>query len=288
MRFLVTGASGFIGNELVQCLIDRGHDVVAMSRKGSPRELQCTHESVEFVKHDLSNPIKDVRTKFGELDGIAHLAWHGLPNYQAAYHCEQNLQMSYRFLASMVDEGYQNIFVSGTSLEYGMINGCIAETEETAPVTAYGMAKDGLRRMLEDLKQSKFFNLTWGRIFYLTGQTRGGSSLLAQLAHAVHVGEKRFLMSGGEQLRDYLPVATTAKIIASLLESKSDIGPINICSGSPVSVRSLVERWLRENQAEIELVLGYYPYPEYEPMEFWGGREKLDTFLEVDFCADKT
>ena len=52
--------------------------------------------------------------------------------------------------------------------------------------------------------------------------------------------------------------------------AQHDIGAVNICSGKPISVRRLVEQWLDENNYKIELNLGHYPYPDYEPMAFWG------------------
>ena len=87
-------------------------------------------------------------------------------------------------------------------------------------------------------------------------------------------------MSGGEQLRDYLPIAEVAKCLVSLAMARCDNGVVNICSGKPISVRKLVERWIEENEWSIKLNLGYYPYPDYEPMAFWGERKKLDHCLE--------
>ena len=80
-------------------------------------------------------------------------------------------------------------------------------------------------------------------------------------------------MSGGEQLRDYLSVVDVARQIVKLAMAESEIGSVNICSGKPISVRRLVEQWLEENKWEIDLNLGYYPYPSYEPMAFWGANE---------------
>ena len=54
---------------------------------------------------------------------------------------------------------------------------------------------------------------------------------------------------------------------------------MNVCSGRPVSVRRLVEGWIRDNGWTIDLNLGHYPYPDYEPMAFWGERRKLDRIL---------
>ena len=88
-------------------------------------------------------------------------------------------------------------------------------------------------------------------------------------------------MSGGEQLRDYLPVTDVAKYLVALALARKDIGVVNICSGKPISVRKLVEAWVEENGWAIDLNLGYYAYPDYEPLAFWGTRSKLDNYTEV-------
>jgi hypothetical protein len=52
-------------------------------------------------------------------------------------------------------------------------------------------------------------------------------------------------------------------------------GIFNVCSGQPVTVRRLVEDHLAARGRQIHLNLGFYPYPDYEPMRFWGDNEKL-------------
>ncbi len=37
---------------------------------------------------------------------------------------------------------------------------------------------------------------------------------------------------------------------------------------------------IAERRANIKLNFGYYPYPDYEPMAFWGDRHRLDAILE--------
>ncbi len=132
-----------------------------------------------------------------------------------------------------------------------------------------------LRRQLEYLQQVQPFNLTWARLFYLYGEGQAENSLLPQLRKAVERGDTVFNMSGGEQLRDYLPVTEVAKYLVALAMTDQDHGIVNICSGKPVSVRKLVEGWIKENSWPVNLNLGYYPYPDYEPMAFWGDQKKL-------------
>jgi dTDP-6-deoxy-L-talose 4-dehydrogenase (NAD+) len=86
-------------------------------------------------------------------------------------------------------------------------------------------------------------------------------------------------MSGGEQLRDYLPVEDVANHIVNLVEHGELDGIYNSCSGDPISVRRLVERRIREKGSNIELNLGHYPYPDYEPMAFWGGTDKFNNAM---------
>ena len=88
-------------------------------------------------------------------------------------------------------------------------------------------------------------------------------------------------MSGGQQLRDYLPITEVAKCLVSLAMGNRDNGIVNVCSGKPISVRKLVEGWIKEHNWPIKLNLGHYPYPDYEPMAFWGECQKLDRCLKL-------
>jgi nucleoside-diphosphate-sugar epimerase len=152
---------------------------------------------------------------------------------------------------------------------------------ETKPSNPYGYAKDALRKQLEFFKVIKPYNLTWARLFYMYGENQPSTSLYPMLREAVKRGDKVFNMSGGEQLRDYLPVKEVARQIVSLALTQSDIGPANICSGKPITVHEQIEKWLDANNWKIGLNLGYYPYSDYEPMEFWGVRQSLDIELDI-------
>ena len=86
-------------------------------------------------------------------------------------------------------------------------------------------------------------------------------------------------MSGGEQLRDYLPVEMVAEYVCRITLSEVD-GIVNCCSGEMISVRRLVEDKVAELGAEIELKRGVYGYPVYEGMAFFGDDRKLKEVLE--------
>jgi hypothetical protein len=52
---------------------------------------------------------------------------------------------------------------------------------------------------------------------------------------------------------------------------------INCCSGRPISVFDLVRQRCETRGSSIQLNRGHYPYPDYEPMAFWGVPAKLDS-----------
>ena len=86
-------------------------------------------------------------------------------------------------------------------------------------------------------------------------------------------------MSSAEQLRDYVPVNEVAASLVALALRQKDAGVVNLCSGKPISLRNLVEGWLKDNGWTINLNLGHHPYPDYEPMAFWGNSQKLEEIL---------
>jgi nucleoside-diphosphate-sugar epimerase len=274
MRIAVSGATGFIGRHVLAELALRDVDVVAISRAApAPRER------LRWVQMDVNSPPVDAFEQLGRPDGLIHLAWGGLPNYRALHHFEREAPDHYRFLSQVIKQGLSSLVVAGTCFEYGMQSGLLTESMDVKPDNPYGFAKDTLRRELEYLRRGHPFSFAWGRLFYLYGEGQAESSLLPLLRKAVASGEKVFNMSGGEQIRDYLSVVEAAKAFVSLAVGKSDAGVLNICAGKPVSVRRFVEQAVSENGWDIELNLGFYGYPDYEPFAFWGDRSKLEAVL---------
>lgn len=279
MKILVTGATGFIGNYVVEELMKFGYDIIATSRTRSKASEMSWWEKVKYVECDLDSSI-DFYKKFNSPDLVIHLAWDGLPNYTESFHYEKNLPANYAFLKNLIISGLKDLTVLGTCFEYGLASGCLTEETVTEPVTPYGLAKDTLRKFVESLRIKNQFNFNWIRLFYVYGKNQNKNSLVSQIEAAIENEEEVFNMSGGEQLRDYLPVKKAAEFIVRITLQKEITGIINCCSGKPVSVRKFVEDYLQNKKSEIKLNLGYYPYVDYEPFAFWGNNSKLENILK--------
>lgn len=281
MKVLVTGTTGFIGKHVINELLKLSYDIVATSRDHQkPKELE-PYPQVHYIPCDLNVMQDDFFQYFNKPDLLIHLAWEGLPNYTELFHLEKNLFFNYRFLKNMVENGLKRLLVAGTCFEYGMKSGVLSEDMETNPENSYGLAKDTLRKLLNQLQKKIEFELKWVRLFYLYGKGQNPNAILSQLDRALNNRETTFNMSGGEQLRDYLPIEKAAECIVKIGNQNKVSGIINCCSGIPISVRKLVEDYLKERQKTISLNLGYYPYMDYEPMAFWGDDKKMKIAIEA-------
>lgn len=278
MKILVTGATGFIGNHLINELLkNESYEIVATSRHAEKAQKFNWFDKVQYIPYDVESTCDvNLYELFNKPDKVIHLAWDGLPNYNDLIHIEKNLINHYKFIKNMIENGLKDITVTGTCFEYGMINGCLSEDMLTNPSNSYSIAKDTLRKFMVELDKKLSFNYKWIRLFYMYGEGQSENSLIPLLDKAIKNGDKEFNMSGGEQLRDFLHIRYIVENIVLIATQNLYCNQvINCCSGQPTSVRKLVEDYLREKNYNLELNLGFYQYPNYEPMAFWGDDLKL-------------
>ena len=266
-KILVTGATGFIGNYVIEQLLQQKNCTVLASSSNIEKARKASwFASVKYISFNL----KDFDNKinyyefFDRPDLMIHLAWEGLPNYKASFHLDENLPRHYLFVKNCIENGLKDITITGTCFEYGMQEGKLSEDMNCRPANSYAIAKDTLRKQILKLQIEKGFQFKWIRLFYMYGVGQNPNSLLSQLDKALSNCEVVFNMSGGEQERDYLPINRVAAYIIKIALQKKVTGIINCCSGQPISVRMLVENYLRDKNKSIELNLGYYPYTDYE------------------------
>ncbi len=272
--FAVTGASGFVGRHVVSALRARGIGVVALGRRPHAQ----AHD-LRWVPFDLAAPAGPGIDALREVDALVHLAWEGLPNYRARRHLDDELPRQRAFVDAALAAGVRRLVVAGTCFEYGMREGELHERLEPAPANPYGEAKDALRRHAEEACAVHGCGLAWARLFYLYGDGQAPTSVWSQLNDHVRRGEPGFPMSGGQQVRDFLPIGSAAEQLARLAEVRRAAGVVNLCSGQARTLEQTVRGWIAEHGWDIRLELGRFPYPCHEPFTFWGSRSRLDEAL---------
>lgn len=266
---IVTGATGFVGQNLIPLLLKKKYKIIAITRNRNKAKKFKWYNDVNFIEMDLKKNNKKI--EINSSTGLIHLAWDGLPNYNSKIH-NKNLDFSLKFIESLLLKGLNKVLITGTCFEYGLKNGLKKSNMKTYPHNNYGITKDNLRNKVQELKKNFSFNFQWARLFYFYGNGQNKNSLLSQLENSIKKKEKKFNMSLGMQVRDYLHVSRVVRQLYNLYSSKKE-GVFNICSGKPITVQALVKKTIKKNKSDIKLNLGYYQYNDYEPMKFWGKKD---------------
>ncbi len=253
LRVLVTGASGFVGRNILSNLAEV--EVHAVSRH--PQEGGGRWHVADLLDPEACRAMIDrVRP-----DVLVHVAWE--TEHGVFWEAESNLQWleggKVLFSAMRSIPGARIVGV-GTCAEYPALDHAAEETEVTGtPATLYGRAK---RELLEHL-QGLGMPYAWARVFHAFGPDENPHRFVPQVARALIAGEPANC-SSGVQIRDFMDVRDLGRAIAELALSRLT-GPINLGSGDPRPLRDIA-RMMGDILARPDLVrLGALPDRPGEP-----------------------
>ncbi len=272
MKILVTGANGYLGQGIVQSILDNGHNVVAADF--TIQNVNKHAETVECNLFDLDSPYQ----YFGMPDVLLHLAWRdGFIHYSDSHICD--LPKHYIFIKRMLESGLKKISVMGSMHEIGFFEGCIKEETPCHPVTPYGIAKNTLRDLTQMLAKQNNSIFQWLRGYYIVGNSKAGSSIFSKIAVAAETGIEEFPFTMGQNQYDFLNYEDFCNQVAAAIGQDDINGIINICSGKPEKLADRVERFIRENSYTIHLKYGAFPDRPYDSKAVWGSSDKIEKIL---------
>ncbi len=243
-KILLTGATGFVGQEVTKALSSADVELTIITRKSELNhniELAVPHKFIE-TENLFSEKEEWWRHACSEVDIIIHLAWHPTqPNIELTSASNiECLQGSLELVKGAISAGVSRFVGIGTCFEYDLNFGILSTNTPLKPLTPYADAKAALFLCLSHWLPLQLVEFAWCRPFYLYGQGEDPRRLVPYLRTQLEKGEYAELTKGN-QVRDYLHVREAGSMIAEVALSSQN-GPVNICSGVPITVRQLAEK----------------------------------------------
>ena len=228
MKVLVTGASGFLGQPIVQRLAEKGYKVMAFSR--NPPNGELTHPC-HWVKSDLSVPstfLKAVQSFAPEV--LIHLAWEGIPDFSFEK-SRKNLVQSLGLLASVISVGScRKILVAGSCLELNRLKGECLDFQSGMPKDHFTWAKHSIRSWLEMMCAKQEIGLGWLRLFYVYGPRQRSASLIPNILSHLKTGTLPLLRTP-KNANDFVFVDDVADAFSLAAGHEFPSGIYNLGSG---------------------------------------------------------
>lgn len=272
MKILVTGANGYLGQGIVKALCDRGAQVIAADFSVENVDPRAAAFSCNLFSLD------DPYAFFGEPDVVLHLAWRNGFVHNAGSHIE-DLPAHYAFLCKMA-QGVKRLCVMGTMHEIGFFEGCIHENTPCNPQNLYGISKDALRKLTQQLCIEKNIGFQWLRGYYIVGNSGFGNSIFSKITAAEKEGKTEFPFTTGQNQYDFVDYPEFCRQVAAAAMQDAVSGIINICSGRPEKLCDRVERFIKENGYAIRLAYGKFPDRPYDSKAVWADDSKIRKILD--------
>ncbi|WP_077071182.1 NAD-dependent epimerase/dehydratase family protein [Mailhella massiliensis] len=276
MKILVTGANGYIGAHVVSYLLEHtSHEVVAVDFADTWVDSRATFLSRNILA-DAENP--SLYEELGRPEALIHLAWRNGFDHKAESHIT-DLPGHYLFLKNMIDAGTKSVSVMGSMHEVGYYEGVVTENTPCAPLSLYGIGKNALRQSLLLYAEGREVSVKWLRAYYILGDNARNKSIFSRILGWEKEGKKTFPFTRGTNKYDFISVEKLAEQIAEASVQNTVEGIINVCSGTPVALKDMVEKFIEENGLGIRPEYGVFPDRKYDSPAIWGDCSKINAIL---------
>ncbi|EOY9126683.1 NAD-dependent epimerase [Providencia stuartii] len=271
MKFLITGAAGFIGSAVIKKLLDCGHSVIGIdnlnnyydvSLKKSRLQFLLNSDKFQFITCDITNTEKVISLFVKEkFDRVIHLAAQAGVRYSLqnpfAY-ADSNLSGHLAILEGCRQANVKHLVYASSSSVYGMSEQTPFSTDMPTdhPVSLYAATKKANELMAHSYSHLYQLPTTGLRFFTVYGPWGRPDMALFKFTKAILAGEPIDVYNNGNLSRDFtfiddivegvirisdiIPQADPENGSLSPAQSRAPYRLYNIGNGQPVKLTDFI------------------------------------------------
>jgi UDP-glucuronate 4-epimerase len=256
MRYLVTGAAGFIGSHLLRALLEHGHDAVgwdAFTDYYDPALKEENARDLPVTRVDLAED----GLELAGLDGVFHLAGQpGVASFGGVFpvYVRQNVLASQRLFESAAAEGVRVVVASSSSI-YGDA-AAYPTPEDTVPhpLSPYGITKLACEHLASAYGSEFGLQVSTVRYFTIYGPRQRPDMAFTKIVSCLAEDRPFELYGDGSQSRSFTYVDDAVDATIATMERAAPGSTYNVGGGAEVSLLEAIETLGRIAGRRLEVI----------------------------------
>ncbi len=238
MRYVVTGAAGFIGSHLAEALVGRGDEVVGIDSFTDyydPVEKEENARGLDVARIDLVDESLDL----DGVDGVFHLAGQpGVRSFGEAFplYLRRNVLATQRVFESAAQTGVRVVFASSSSVYGEAERYPTPEDVQPEPISPYGITKLACEQLARAYAASFGLDAVSLRYFTVYGPRQRPDMFFRRVCDLLAAGGTFEIYGTGEQSRSFTEVADVVEATIAAMDRAPAGGLYNVGGGEEASM----------------------------------------------------
>ncbi len=245
MRYVVTGAAGFIGSHLAETLLREGHDVLGVDAYTDYYERSRKERNaagLDVLEADLADT--SLEPILAGADGVFHLA--GQPGVRASWgdtfelYLRRNVLATQRLFESAAEHRIRVVFASSSSVYGDAESYPTAEETVPRPISPYGITKLACEHLAVAIGSARGLDAVLLRYFTVYGPRQRPDMAFTAMLEALARGEQFRLFGDGSAARSFTYVGDAVAATVAAMERGRSGEVYNVGGGDEATMNEAI------------------------------------------------
>jgi UDP-glucuronate 4-epimerase len=238
MKYLVTGAAGFIGSQLAEALVAGGHDVVGIDCFTDYYDIGEKERNADGLDVQRLDLAADALELTG-VDGVFHLAGQpGVRSFGEAFpiYVRRNVLATQRVFEACAAAGVRVVFASSSSVYGDAESYPTPEDARPRPLSPYGITKLACEHLAHAYAQSFSLDVVVLRYFTVYGPRQRPDMFFRRVCERLLDGGEFEIFGSGEQSRSFTYVGDVVDATWAAMERAPSGETYNVGGGEEATM----------------------------------------------------